>query len=235
MDESELPWKFKASIYLHGILSPLLWPLLDYDVFLTIVKSFDRKISHLLCRWLILHCSLSSSVTLYKSKNKLQLHSAPCRKNLCSPGQEKCSCTEALVTPKSTRPAYRWGWGGSEGVQETVDWAEVWLRYSVLVGAVASWWAGHGSIPRLQYNNPLGKHGKDASWSKVRVRFMCRDGGNSHQQDGWDATARSLGSLGAGYGTKDFMVRIADSRASLDQIYDSISLLWFPSLTKLFS
>lgn len=198
MDESELPWKFKAWIYLHGIL---LWALLDYDVFLTIVKSFDRKVSHLLCRWLILHWSLSS-MTLYKSKNKLQLHSAARQKNVCSLGQEKCSCTEALVTPKSTRPAYRWGWVGSEGAQETVDRVEVWLRYSVLVGAVALWWAGFGSIPRPQYNKAQGKHGKDASWSRVRVRFMCRDGGNSHQQDGWDATARGLGSLGAGYGPK---------------------------------
>lgn len=46
--KSGLPGKFKARIYQQGILPRLLWPLLIYDVPLSIVESFRRKISHFL-------------------------------------------------------------------------------------------------------------------------------------------------------------------------------------------
>ncbi len=70
VDKSGLPGKFKAWIYQHGILSRLLWPLLVYNILLTIVEGIARKICHFLCWWLGLSCSLSS-IALYRSKNKL--------------------------------------------------------------------------------------------------------------------------------------------------------------------
>ncbi|KAI2653774.1 hypothetical protein H4Q32_014114 [Labeo rohita] len=60
VDKSGLPGKFKAWIYQHGILPRLLWPLLVYDVPLTTVESFERKISHSLRRWLGLPRSFTS-------------------------------------------------------------------------------------------------------------------------------------------------------------------------------
>lgn len=60
VDKSGLPGKFKAWIYQHGILPRLLWPLLIYEISLTIVEGFERKISQSLRRWLGLPRSLSS-------------------------------------------------------------------------------------------------------------------------------------------------------------------------------
>lgn len=71
VDNRGLPGKFKAWIDQHCIL-PLLWSLLVYDILLSIVEGFRRKISHFLRRWLGLPCSLNS-ITLYGRKNMLQL------------------------------------------------------------------------------------------------------------------------------------------------------------------
>lgn len=60
VDKSGLPGKFKAWIYQHGILPRLLRPVLMYEVPITTMESYDRKVSHFLCRWLGLPCSLSS-------------------------------------------------------------------------------------------------------------------------------------------------------------------------------
>ena len=72
VDKSGLPGKFKAWIYQHGILPRLLWPLLVYDVPMTTVECFERKVSCFLRKWLGLPRSLSS-IALYGKNNKLKL------------------------------------------------------------------------------------------------------------------------------------------------------------------
>lgn len=62
VDKSGLPGKFKAWIYQHSILPRLLWPLLMYEIPVTTVEGFERKISEYLRRWLGLPRSLSSIV-----------------------------------------------------------------------------------------------------------------------------------------------------------------------------
>lgn len=72
VDKSGLPGKFKAWIYQHGILPHLLWTLLIYEVPITIVEGFERKISQFLHRWLDLPQSLSNNA-LFGHNTKLQL------------------------------------------------------------------------------------------------------------------------------------------------------------------
>jgi len=61
VDKSGLPGKFKAWIYQHSILSRILWPLLAYEVLISTVKSFERRVSRFLQKWLGLHRSLSGT------------------------------------------------------------------------------------------------------------------------------------------------------------------------------
>ncbi|KAI4894731.1 hypothetical protein NFI96_019371 [Prochilodus magdalenae] len=72
VDKSGLPGKFKAWMYQHGLLPRPLWPLLVYDVPVTTVKGFEKKVTQYLRRWLGLPRSLSN-IGLYGRKTKLQL------------------------------------------------------------------------------------------------------------------------------------------------------------------
>jgi len=71
VDKSGLPGKFKAWIYQHGILPQILWPLLIYEVPISTIEDFERKVSRFLQKWLGLP-SLSS-IAWYGQKNKLKL------------------------------------------------------------------------------------------------------------------------------------------------------------------
>ncbi len=72
VDKSELPGRFKAWVYQHGILPRILGPLLIYEVPMTVVEGFKQKVSSHLCRWLGLPRSLSN-IGLYGNTNKLRL------------------------------------------------------------------------------------------------------------------------------------------------------------------
>lgn len=74
MDKSGLPGKFKAWVYQHNILPRLFWLLLVYEVPITIVKGFERKISRLLHRWLGPPRSLRS-IALFRHNTKLPFSS----------------------------------------------------------------------------------------------------------------------------------------------------------------
>jgi len=66
--ELGLPGKFKASIYQHGILLRIFWPLFVYEVPISTVEGFERRISRFLWKWLAWSVS---SITLYGQSNKL--------------------------------------------------------------------------------------------------------------------------------------------------------------------
>jgi len=72
VDKSELPGKFKAWIYQHGILPRILWPILVYDVPISTVEGFEIRVSRFLWKCLRLPQSLSS-IALYGQTNKLKL------------------------------------------------------------------------------------------------------------------------------------------------------------------
>ncbi len=71
VDKSGLPGRFKAWVYQHGILPRILWPLLIYEVPMTVVESFEQKVSSYLHRWLDLLRSISN-IGLYGNTNKLR-------------------------------------------------------------------------------------------------------------------------------------------------------------------
>ena len=74
IDKSGLPGRFKAWLFQRAVLPRILWPLLVYDIPITIVESLERAISNRLRRWLGLPRCLSGAA-LYGNSNALRL---PC-------------------------------------------------------------------------------------------------------------------------------------------------------------
>ncbi len=52
VDKSGLPGRFKAWVYQHEILPRIIWPLLIYEIPMTVVEGFEQKVSSYLRRWL---------------------------------------------------------------------------------------------------------------------------------------------------------------------------------------
>ncbi|RXN33229.1 reverse transcriptase [Labeo rohita] len=136
VDKSGLPGKFKAWIYQHGILSQLLWSLLVYNVPLTTVKSFERKISHSLRRWLGLPRSITS-IALYGRKNKLQLPLSSLSEEFMVSRARKVLLYRKSADTKVSSAGIKVRTGRKWSAQEAVNQAETRLRHSVLVGSVA--------------------------------------------------------------------------------------------------
>ncbi len=153
MDKSRLPGKFKALIYQHGIRPRLLWPLLVYDIPLTTVEGFERKISHFLRRWLCLP-HIITSIVLYAWKNNLQLPFSglimvfQAREVLL---YRESNDTKVSLAGIEVRMGSKWR------AQEAVNQAEAQLRHSVLVGTVESGRAGLGCYQKPRYDKARGK------------------------------------------------------------------------------
>ena len=52
IDKTGLPGKFKAWIYQHSLLSRLSWPLMLYEIPLSLVERRERSVSQFLQKWL---------------------------------------------------------------------------------------------------------------------------------------------------------------------------------------
>ncbi|XP_038131552.1 uncharacterized protein LOC119776958 [Cyprinodon tularosa] len=156
VDKSGLPGKFKAWIYQHGILPRLLWPLLIYEVPVTMVEGFERNVSQYLRRWLGLPKSLST-IALYGHSNKLQLpltgvteefKVTRAREVLLYRDSADTRVSSASITVRTGR---KWR------AQQAVNQAEARLRHSVIVGSVAVGRAGLGSLTKLRYDQARGQ------------------------------------------------------------------------------
>ncbi len=151
VDKSGLLGKFKAWMYQHGILPRLLWPLLVYEVPITIVEGFERKISQPLHRWLGLPRSLSS-IALFGHNTKLQLpFSSLAEEFKVTRAREVLLYRDSTETKVSSagvevRTGRKWR------AQDAVERAEARLRHSILVGTVATGRAGLGSNPKPSYS-----------------------------------------------------------------------------------
>ena len=110
----DLPGKFKAWIYQQGILPRLLWPLLMYQVQITIVEGFERNISQFLHRWLDLLKSLSC-IALYGYTNKLQPPFSGLTEEFKFKRAGRCFFTETHLTPESPLQALWSELEGSDG------------------------------------------------------------------------------------------------------------------------
>ncbi|XP_062387675.1 uncharacterized protein LOC134076569 [Sardina pilchardus] len=194
VDKSGLPGKFKAWIYQHGILPRLLWPLLVYEVPLTTVEVFERRISQHLRRWLGLPRSLSS-IALYGCKNKLQLpFSSLSEEFMVTRAREVLLYRDSNDTKVSSagievRTGRKWK------ACEAVKLAERRLQHGELVGTVASGRAGLGSSPRPVYSKAQGKERRRLVQDEVRAGVeegrSCRSVG-MRQQGAWTRWDQAL-------------------------------------------
>lgn len=146
MDKSGLPDKFKAWVYQHRILPRILWPLLIFEVPMTVVEGLERKVSRYLRRWLGLPCSLSD-IGLYGNSNKLRLPFssvkeefmvARAREHLQYTGSKDPKVSGAGIVVKTGRNCSAGG---------AVQQAEVRLHHKTLIWTVAQRRAGLGCTP----------------------------------------------------------------------------------------
>ncbi|XP_029359637.1 uncharacterized protein LOC115044643 [Echeneis naucrates] len=150
VDKSGLPGGFKAWVYQHGILPRILWPLLIYEVSMTVMEGFEQKVSSYLRRWLGLPYSLSS-IGLYGNTNKLRLPFssvreefivARAREHLRYSGSRDAKVSGAGIVMRTGRK-----WRAANAVQQ----AELRLKHKAIRGTVGQGRAGLGSQPVCAY------------------------------------------------------------------------------------
>ncbi|XP_063050108.1 uncharacterized protein LOC134444859 [Engraulis encrasicolus] len=198
VDKSGLPGKFKAWLYQHGILPRLLWPLLVYNVPITTVECFERKVSSFLRKWLGLPRSLSS-VALYGRNNKLELPFSSLTEEFMVTRAREVLLYRDSRDIKVSSAGIEVRTGRKWCAQEAVNQAESRLRHSELVGTVASGRAGLGSNPRPSYNKAKGKERRQLIQEEVRAgveEARCSRMVGMRQQGAWtrweEAAARKV-------------------------------------------
>ncbi|XP_052224110.1 uncharacterized protein LOC127839765 [Dreissena polymorpha] len=72
IEKSELPGKFKAWVFQHGLLPRVMWPLMVNDVRISTVEKLEQMISKHLRKWLGLPPSFTN-IGLYGRSTKLQM------------------------------------------------------------------------------------------------------------------------------------------------------------------
>ncbi|XP_058485986.1 uncharacterized protein LOC131459868 [Solea solea] len=165
VDKSGLPGKFKAWIYQHGILPRILWPLLVYEVPISTVEGFERRVSWYLQRWLGLSRSLSS-IALYGQSNILRIP-------ISSLNEEFMVSRTREVLQYRESSDHKVSQAGIE-VQtgrewRAVDMAQSWLQYRALLGAVTLGRTGLGSSMTPRYDKVKGKDRRALIQEEVRA------------------------------------------------------------------
>ncbi|XP_056127556.1 uncharacterized protein LOC130105540 [Rhinichthys klamathensis goyatoka] len=168
VDKSGLPGRFKAWIYQHGILPRLLWPLLIYEVPITTVEGFERKVSRFLRRWLGLPRSLSS-VAFFGHNTKLQLPFSSLAEEFKVTRAREVLLYRDSVDTKVSSAGVEVRTGRKWRAQDAVERAEARLRHSTLVGTVATGRAGLGSNPKPCYSKARGKEKRKLIQEEVRA------------------------------------------------------------------
>ncbi|XP_075315189.1 uncharacterized protein LOC142375145 [Odontesthes bonariensis] len=198
VDKSGLPGKFKAWLYQHGILPRLLWPLLVYNVPITTVECFERKVSSFLRKWLGLPRSLSS-IALYGRNNKLKLPFSSLTEEFMVTRAREVLLYRDSSDIKVSSAGIEVRTGRKWCAQEAVNQAKSRLRHSELVGTVATGRAGLGSNPRPSYNKAKGKERRQLIQEEVRAgveEVRCSRAVGMCQQGAWtrweEAAARKV-------------------------------------------
>ncbi|XP_063080140.1 uncharacterized protein LOC134470047 [Engraulis encrasicolus] len=168
VDKSGLPGKFKAWIYQHNILPRLLWPLLMYEIPVTTVESFERKISQHLRRWLGLPRSLSS-IALFGHGTKLQLPFSSVTEEFKVARAREVLLYRDSSDGKVSSAGVEVRTGRKWRAHDAVERAEARLRHSTLVGTVATGRAGLGSIPKPCFSKAKGKERRKLIQEEVRA------------------------------------------------------------------
>ncbi|CAJ1076455.1 uncharacterized protein LOC119791846 [Xyrichtys novacula] len=133
VDKSGLPGKFKAWVYQHGILPRILWPLLVYEVPISTIESFERRVSKFLRKWLGLPRSLSI-IALYGKNNMLKLPISSLNEEFKVSHTREVLQYRESSDPKVSQAGIEVRTGRKWRAAEAVDAAESRLRHRVLVG-----------------------------------------------------------------------------------------------------
>ncbi|KAK0146299.1 hypothetical protein N1851_014401 [Merluccius polli] len=166
--ESGLPGRFKAWVYQHGILPRILWPLLIYEVPMTVVEGFEQRVSSYLRRWLGLPRSLSN-IGLYGKTNKLRLPFssvreefivARAREHLQYSGSRDAKVSGAGIVVRTGRK-----WRAADAVQQ----AETRLKHKAILGTVAQGRARLGSRAAARYDSASGRERQRLVQEEVRA------------------------------------------------------------------
>nr|XP_055068382.1 uncharacterized protein LOC129450032 [Misgurnus anguillicaudatus] len=207
VDKSGLPGKFKAWIYQHGILPRILWPLMIYEVPISTIEGFERRVSRFLWKWLGLPQSLSS-IALYGQNNKLKLPISSLYEEFKAGRAREVLKYRESQDPKVSQAGIEVRIGRRWRAAGAVDVAESQLQHRALVGVVAYGRAGLGSSTTSCYNKA---QGKDRRTLVQREGLGCSRGG-AGQQDSWNAAAGSLDKMGACSGSQSLIGRAVESR-----------------------
>ncbi|KAK0148843.1 hypothetical protein N1851_010754 [Merluccius polli] len=167
VDKSGLP-KFKAWIYQHGILPRILWPLLIYEVPISTIEGFERRVSRFLRKWLGLPRSLSS-IALYGQNNKLKLPISSLNEEFKVGRAREVLQYRESQDPKVSQAGIEVRTGRRWRAAEAVDVAESRLRHRALVGTVTNGRAGLGSSTTPRYNKAQGKDRRSLVQQEVRA------------------------------------------------------------------
>jgi len=144
VDKSGLPGKFKAWVYQHGILPRILWPLLVYEVPISTVEGFERRVSRFLRKWLGVPRSLSSTA-LYGKNNMLKLPFSSLNEEFKVSRTREVLQYRESCDPKVSQAGIEVWTGRKWKAAEAVEVAESRLLHRTLVGTVARGRAGLGS------------------------------------------------------------------------------------------
>ncbi|XP_076844394.1 uncharacterized protein LOC143489330 [Brachyhypopomus gauderio] len=187
IDKSGLPGKFKAWMYQHGVLPRLLWPLLVYEVPMSMVEMLERNISQFLRRWLGLPRSLSS-IALYGHSTMLQLPISGIVEEFKVTRARELMMYRDSTDRKVATAGIQVKTGRKWKAQEAVDRAEAKLQHNILVGNTAVGRAGLGCFPKPRYDKARGREKRQMVQNEIRaeveedrrVKMVAM-----HQQGAW--------------------------------------------------
>jgi len=127
---------------------PKCWPSLVYEVPISTVEGFERRVSRFLRKWLGLPQSLSS-IALCRQNNKLKLPISSLNEEFTVTRTRE---VEESCDPTVSQAGIKVKTGRKWRAAEAVDTAESRLRHRVLVEAVTLGIAGLGSSTTPHYD-----------------------------------------------------------------------------------
>ncbi|XP_062872774.1 uncharacterized protein LOC134334411 [Trichomycterus rosablanca] len=168
IDKSGLPGKFKTWIYQHGVLPRLLWPLLVYEVPITMVETLERTISQFLRRWMGLPRSLSS-IALYGHSTMLQLPISGLSEEFMVTRSRELMMYRDSADKKVATAGIQVKTGRKWKAHEAIDRAEARLQHNILVGNTAVGRAGLGSFSKPRYDKAGRMERRQMVQDEIRV------------------------------------------------------------------
>ena len=166
-DKSELPGKYKAWIYQHGILPRLSWLLTIYEVPISTVEELERAANSCLRRWLGVPPSMTS-MAFYSRSAKLQLplssiveefKVSKCRLVMTLRESDDKKISEAGIQTRTGRK-----WSPANEVWK----AEEWLKLKDIIGNMCEGRQGLGFSHFNQWKEARGKERRDLIQDEIR-------------------------------------------------------------------